>query len=254
MDDMVKQALARWPDVPDCTGWLALDARGRWRIGEAKAGPRMPITHAPMIAFINRNYASAGRSWVFQNGPQRVFVELEYTPFVWRLHPRAADSWALMAHTGASLTPSSVWLDDEGRFLVQARSESGEPLIGVVHDHDTALVLDLLRDDAGQALDDEAIARLSTGGASAGSTSVRSFDSSTSAPKAESSAFDPPSATSLADEPAADAPAVCLQWRSDDDADLRLPLHRIPSHRVAARFGFEPRPSLALRVDVDTRR
>ena len=38
MDDLVNQALAKWPDVPDCTGWLALDARGKWRIGDPKAG------------------------------------------------------------------------------------------------------------------------------------------------------------------------------------------------------------------------
>lgn len=30
MDDIVKQALAKWPNVPDCYGWLGLDARGRW--------------------------------------------------------------------------------------------------------------------------------------------------------------------------------------------------------------------------------
>ena len=26
MDDIVKQALAKWPNVPDCYGWLALDS------------------------------------------------------------------------------------------------------------------------------------------------------------------------------------------------------------------------------------
>ncbi|WP_010090799.1 DUF2946 family protein, partial [Burkholderia ubonensis] len=25
MDDIVRQALAKWPDVPHCTGWLLLD-------------------------------------------------------------------------------------------------------------------------------------------------------------------------------------------------------------------------------------
>ena len=224
MDDLVKQALARWPDVPDCTGWLELDARGRWRIGEANDGPRKPITHAPMLAFINRNYGSVGRSWIFQNGPQRVFVELEYTPYVWRLHPRAADSWELIAHTGASMTPSSVWLDGEGRFLMQARSPAGEPLIGVVHDHDTALVAELLRDADGDALDDDAMTRLA---------SARVTDDSSAA--------------------VADVSAISLHWTSNGAAS-QLPLQRIASERVAAQFGFEPRPSAALRVDVDTRR
>ena len=222
MDDLVRQALAKWPDVPDCTGWLALDARGRWRVGEAGAGTRLPITHAAMNAFIDRNYFSSGRFWIFQNGPQRVFVELEYTPFVWRLHPRGEDTWALLAHTGTAMTPSAVWLDDQGRFLMLARAIGGEPVIGVVHDHDTALVADLLRDDDGGTLDDETISRLSS--------------------------------TQVVEPATSTAPEARLQIGIVDAGVLRLPLHRIASHQVAARFGFETRPSLALRVDVDTRR
>ena len=30
MDDIVKAAMAKWLNVPDCYGWLGLDARGRW--------------------------------------------------------------------------------------------------------------------------------------------------------------------------------------------------------------------------------
>ena len=30
MDDIVRQAIAKWPNVPDCYGWLGLDARGNW--------------------------------------------------------------------------------------------------------------------------------------------------------------------------------------------------------------------------------
>ena len=30
MDDIVKAALAKWPNVPHCHGWLGLDARGQW--------------------------------------------------------------------------------------------------------------------------------------------------------------------------------------------------------------------------------
>jgi hypothetical protein len=36
MDDIVKAAMAKWPDVPDCYGWLALDARGNWRMRDAR--------------------------------------------------------------------------------------------------------------------------------------------------------------------------------------------------------------------------
>ncbi len=224
MDDLVKQALARWPDVPDCTGWLALDARGRWRIGEAGTGPRQPITHSAMIAFINRNYVAADRCWYFQNGPQRVFVELEYTPFVWRLVPLYAGTWDLVAHTGVSAAPSAVWLDDAGRFLIEAKSEGGEHRVGVVHDHDTALIADLLRDEAGDPLDDEAMARLTT----------RHDD--------------------VAPETVATTTAK-LRWVTASGASpLELPLHRIAADAVPARFEFEPRPSIVVPVDVDTRR
>ena len=224
MDELVRQALSRWPDVPDCTGWLALDARGRWRIGDAKDGVRQPVTHAAMIAFIDRNYASAGRSWIFQNGPQRVFVDLEYTPYVWRLHPREGGAWELLAHTGVTMTPTSLWLDDQGRFLLQARTATGELIIGVLHDHDTAVVADLLRDDGGSLLDEDSLSRLSADApAGAGADALSTTE-------------------------------ACLHLTMADASTVRLPLQRIASHQVPTRFGFEPRPSLALRIDVDTRR
>jgi hypothetical protein len=222
MDDQVKAALAKWPDVPDCTGWLALDTRGRWRVGETKDGTRQPINHPAMNAFINRNYAAHGRYWIFQNGPQRVFVELAYTPFVWRLVPREDREWDLVAHTGDAMTPTSAWLDDEGRFLFEARPvsrDAGEPVVGVVHDHDTALVAELLRDEQGAPLDDATLSSIST---------------------AQATDF---TAMEL---------RARLRWRSD--ASLELPLQRIAAHQVPLRFDFEPAPAVGLRVDVDTRR
>lgn len=223
MDDLVRQALARWPAVPDCTGWLALDARGRWRIGEAEAGQRKPVTHTAMIAFINRNYLAAGRCWIFQNGPQRVFVELEYTPFVWRLVPREAGAWDLVAHIGVTAIPCGVWLDDGGRFLIEARVPTGELWVGVLHDHDTALLADLLRDRDGEALDDEAVTRLTSA--------------------------TPDGAAGIARQTGAR-----LHWIAANGAPLALPLQRIAADAVAARFEFEPRPSKVVRIDVDTRR
>jgi hypothetical protein len=219
MDELVRQALAKWPDVPDCIGWLALDARGRWCIGEAQDGPRERITHAATIGFINRNYAAVGRCWAFQNGPQRVFVDLEYTPFVWRLMPRDGVGWDLVAHTGVVASPTAFWLDDDGRFLAKARAESGEARIGVVHDHDTALVTELLRDGDGAALDDETLTRLS-------------------------------SATSVATDTVT---STTLHWQTST-AMLTLPVQRIATAQVAACFGFDPMPSATMRVDTDTRR
>ncbi len=222
MDELVKQAQIKWPDVPDCTGWLELDARGRWRVGDAKDGPRQTITHATMNAFISRNYVNADRYWLFQNGPQRVFVDLEYTPFVWRLTPRPDSGWDLVTHTGITARPIAVGLDDAGRFLVEATVDQAR-FVGVVHHHDTAILVDLLQDDEGRSLDEDSVDRI-------GETHVNV-------------------GTPLAAENArVHFPAV------DGDVAIDLPLQRIASHMVPGRFGFEPRPSLALRVDVDTRR
>ena len=119
MDDAVRQALARWPDVPDCFGWLSLSRRGEWQL------PDGPIRHAGLAAFIGRNYeADADGRWYFQNGPQRVFVSLAYTPTVLRLAAPAR----LQTHTGQPVeTLSGAWLDDEGSLLLA--SEHGIALL-----------------------------------------------------------------------------------------------------------------------------
>ena len=42
MDEIVKAALKKWPKVPHCWGWLALDARGNWSMRDERvqrAGP-----------------------------------------------------------------------------------------------------------------------------------------------------------------------------------------------------------------------
>ena len=94
MDAIVEAALRKWPNVPHCHGWLALDARGQWfmrdeRIQRAGPFPQIKgsrIDHDKLREFIHRNYDHDGAGcWFFQNGPQRVYVELEATPWVWRL-------------------------------------------------------------------------------------------------------------------------------------------------------------------------
>jgi hypothetical protein len=121
-------AAVNWPPVPACYGWLSLDRRGGWRLkGE-------PIRHAGLIAFINSHYAAddAGNC-IFSNGPQRVYVSLDYTPLVWRLD----GAGVLSAHTGvAAGAASGVWLDEDGSVLVLA--ESG---IGLLDDRDLAAFL-----------------------------------------------------------------------------------------------------------------
>ncbi len=142
MDEIVKAALKKWPNVPHCYAWLALDARGQWfmrdeRIQRAGPFPQVKgsrIDHPKLLEFIHRNYEcdEAGR-WFFQNGPQRVYVELEAAPYVWRLDP-AGDASRLAAHTGDETRCDDTWLDEHGRLF--ARSPLG---FGIVHTQDMHL-------------------------------------------------------------------------------------------------------------------
>ncbi len=54
------------------------------------------IEHDKLLEFIQRNYDhDTDGAWFFQNGPQRVYVELEAAPLVWRV---AAENFALTSH------------------------------------------------------------------------------------------------------------------------------------------------------------
>ena len=142
MDDIVKQALKKWPNVPHCYDWLALDARGDWymrdeRIQHAGPFPQVKgsrIQHEKLREFIERNYLhdDAG-AWFFQNGPQRVYVELEAAPWVWRV--QAGGAAPLVAgHTGAAAHIESSWLDQHGRLFLA--TDIG---FGIVHTLDMEL-------------------------------------------------------------------------------------------------------------------
>jgi len=124
MDEIVKAALKKWPNVPHCYAWLALDARGDWymrddRIQAAGPFPRVKgsrIQHDKLREFIHRNYDHDERGcWYFQNGPQRVYVELEAAPWVWRL---TGPQRAIVSHTGRAASFEAAWLDEHGRLFV----------------------------------------------------------------------------------------------------------------------------------------
>lgn len=140
MDDIVKAAMAKWPKVPHCFDWLALDARGDWymrdeRIQAAGPFPQVKgsrIQHEKLREFIHRNYEhDAEGAWYFQNGPQRVYVQLEAAPWVWRLQPGEGEP-AVLAHTGhAAGAVLGCWLDETGRLFLHT------PLgLGLVHTQD----------------------------------------------------------------------------------------------------------------------
>jgi hypothetical protein len=147
MDESVIAAIAKWPNVPAVYGWLSLTQRGEWRLRGA------PIGNPAICDFIGRNYAADERGrWFFQNGPQRVFVELESTPWVWRLGADAARP-RLFTHTGAVVRElRSAWLDEEGRLFL--RTEIG---FGLVDSADTARAVEALRTSDDRPLADAEI-------------------------------------------------------------------------------------------------
>ncbi|MBI2749721.1 MAG: DUF2946 family protein [Burkholderiales bacterium] len=143
MDDIVKQAMAKWPNVPDCYGWLGLDARGDWYMRDDRvqalggfasgaAGAKgSRLLHDKLIAFIQRNYqADAQGRWFFQNGPQRVYVELEVAPWVWRVQ----SDLSVQTHTGEPTVCSACLVDEHGWLYLET------PLgLGLVHTQDVGL-------------------------------------------------------------------------------------------------------------------
>jgi len=130
MDPIVARAMARWPNVPAVYGWLSLDRRGNWLIRSASATKRFErVTNPTMRDFIGRNYEAdnAGR-WYFQNGPQRVYVSLAYTPLV--VH---YEGDRLVDHCGRPFMPSAALEDDEGSVLFP-----GSGTVGLLDDRDLA--------------------------------------------------------------------------------------------------------------------
>ena len=136
MDDIVRQAIAKWPNVPHCYGWLGLDDRGNWYMRDDRvqaAGPFPQakgslLRHDKLIDFIHRNYDRDDQGqWYFQNGPQRVYVELQATPWILRV---AADG-SVTTHTGLPAQVQGCLVDESGRLYLE--TDRG---IGLVHTQD----------------------------------------------------------------------------------------------------------------------
>ena len=139
MDEIVEAALRKWPNVPACRGWLGLDARGDWWLRDERAQAAGPfpqvrgsrIEHAGLREFIARNYErdAASGGWYFQNGPQRVYVELEAAPWGGRVDAAGG----LESHTGRAARYEAALLDEGGRLFVATGLG-----LGLVHTLDMA--------------------------------------------------------------------------------------------------------------------
>ena len=148
MDELVLQAMAKWPNVPDCYGWLGLDARGDWFMRDdrvqaagsfdsgAPGSKGAVLRHDKLIAFIARNYAADERGcWFFQNGPQRVFVELAAAPLVWRVYPDGA----IEDHCHRLDACVLCCVDEDGHLYLQ-----GARGFGLVHTQDVGVAAELI--------------------------------------------------------------------------------------------------------------
>jgi hypothetical protein len=147
MDEAVRRAMAKWPDVPAVFGWLALDVRGQWLLQNERIGNSL------MIEYIGRNYAGdAEGRWFFQNGPQRVFAELHYAPWVLR----TSKGNRLTTHTGKPVdTVKGAWMDRAGILVLD--TELGA---GIVDDRDVESLAPNIRDPMGGALDENRLTEL----------------------------------------------------------------------------------------------
>jgi hypothetical protein len=132
--------------VPACSGWLGLDGRGRWYLRDEQAqacgafdsgvpGARgAEVRNEKLADFIGRNYlAEPDGRWFFQNGPQRVYVELESTPWVWRLR-WDGERLEMRDHTGTLREAGAitgVLMDGQGRLYLAMPCG-----LGLVHSQD----------------------------------------------------------------------------------------------------------------------
>jgi len=158
MDQGIAQSLVKWPNVPNCFGWLALDRRGAWRMRDDYAqAHRLPgdvIKHAALNAFIARNFASdADGRYFFQNGPQRVYVNLDATPWVVRMMPtgNAEHPWQFQSQCESIRLPTGAFMDEAGHILIEGMltqtiwsttnqfNEIECLSIALLHDHDIEL-------------------------------------------------------------------------------------------------------------------
>ncbi|WP_128112718.1 DUF2946 family protein [Polynucleobacter necessarius] len=154
MDEQVLRSLAKWPNVPDCFGWLALDRRGQWRMRDeftqANKLPGQVIEHLAFKEYISRNYScdSLGR-YFFQNGPQRVFVTLDATPWIARITP-SDEGLKLMTQCRSRIEPSGALSDENGNIYIVGQvdqttyqdrvshsfTQHKNLTVALLHDHD----------------------------------------------------------------------------------------------------------------------
>lgn len=149
MDAAVIAAMAKWPNVPAVYGWLALTARGEWRL----KGER--LAHAGLTEFFSRNYESDERGCYFvQNGPQRIFVALQAAPYAAR---REESGWRRVPD-GLVAVAEAAYITSAGELFLQLGGA-----LALVDDRDWLRLSEMLMDEHGAPLDDSGLEALCDG-------------------------------------------------------------------------------------------
>ena len=165
MDDLVLQSLIKWPSVPNCFGWLALDRRGRWRIRNEYAQkynlPGEVIQNNHFNEYIKRNYSrDINGRYFFQNGPQRVYISIDAAPWIVRITP-SNESLQFVTQCQNQFHPQEALSDESGNIFISGLTmqtilhekgpvafiQENQPSIALLHDHDLDLFADLARLD-----------------------------------------------------------------------------------------------------------
>jgi hypothetical protein len=122
--------------------------------------PGTVIVHQALNEFISRNYAcdTEGR-YFFQNGPQRVFITLDATPWIVRIIPDDQQT-KLLTQCQSPIEPSAALSDENGNIYIVGEisqviyensnqatqttfSTQAKESIALLHDHDLDLFSEL---------------------------------------------------------------------------------------------------------------
>ncbi|SMC36453.1 DUF2946 family protein [Polynucleobacter kasalickyi] len=166
MDDSTISAIAKWPNVPFCYGWLFLDRRGVFRIRNEYSQQNNlqgeVIKHSGLCDSIKKHICiDDHQQYFYQNGPQRVYLNLAYCPYVVRILPHQESQWILQNHLDQEITPSRCFLDEKGNVLLEcvvsitrctnypemSFTEVQLRTVALLHDHDLDIFSELSKMD-----------------------------------------------------------------------------------------------------------
>ena len=100
--------------------------------GSAEPGASVALSIGGFTRLVS---ADAQGRWYFQNGPQRVYVELESTPLIWRIERDGRIS----AHTGRASEVQACLMDEAGHLYLHTALG-----LGLVHTQDVGLAAELI--------------------------------------------------------------------------------------------------------------